>query len=141
MSFSSLYHEWQRRQRIKNPEKRDHCAYMLIGIMGPEWWIENGWIREYPVGRCLIDFAQPDLKIAIEGDGEAYHMDVLRDERRDSFLRSHGGYVLRFRYNKLHNHPAEVRKTILETYAAFTPNKPKIIKVNRSTMRRSGIKL
>lgn len=140
----SLFYEYKRRRRIKNPEKYDHCSYLLIGIMGAEWWIEHGFVREYPVGRYNIDFAHPKFKVAIEGDGRNYHtdpMDVLHDETRDKALRHQGWYVQRFRYEELKNKPAKVRALILETYESFAPPTAKQIKATKRVMRRSGMKV
>ena len=138
MKPPAIYNEWQRRRRIKNPDKLDYCAYMLTGIMGAEWWIANGFEREVKVGRCSIDFGNRALKIGIEGDGERYHMDVLKDEARDKFLRSRGWYIVRFRYPRLKNRPAEVRKELHELMASQIPTASDELKI-REQMRRSGL--
>lgn len=143
MIGSSLKNEYQRRQRIRHPKDRDHCAYLLLGIMGGDWWISSGFIREYPEDRCLIDLANPELRIAIEGDGRAYHsepMDVLHDERRDQFLRSRGWYVMRFTYEQLQR-PERVRAKILSTMANFGAETPEHAKITKRQMKRSGIYL
>nr|WP_306795588.1 DUF559 domain-containing protein [Burkholderia sp. GbtcB21] len=44
---------------------------------------------QFPVGKYMVDFAQPDRKIAIECDGSAYH-DVDKDSVRDRELRLMG---------------------------------------------------
>lgn len=43
-----------------------------------------------------VDFAFPDLKIAIECDGERWHQDKARDARRQAEIESQGWTMLRF---------------------------------------------
>lgn len=142
MTIRDLVREYQRLQRIRNPKKNDYCSYLLIGIMGPEWWIEHGFKREYRVPKSDIhpDFAHPELKIAIEGDGERWHMDVLKDERRDQYLRSLGWYVLRFRYDELKFRGPRVRDKILQMYRNFSMPTVEEIKVAQAQMKRSGFR-
>ena len=139
--IQSLLSEYRRRRRIQNPEQHDYCSYLLIGIMGPEWWIEHGFVREYkvPGSRIHQDFAHPKLKIAIEGDGERWHMDVLKDQKRDEYLRAKGWYVLRFRYDDLKYRGPRVRAKILSTYEAFAAPTPMQIAATRELMRRNGL--
>ena len=96
----------------------DHGSYLLTGIMGAEWWIEHGFEREVREGRCMTDFGHPVYKIDFEADGKKWH-DVLKDERRDNFMRSRGWFVVRFSYNRMVTHPDQVRKRILEVYDGF----------------------
>lgn len=49
---------------------------------------------QYPVGRYVIDFADPKRLIAIECDGSAFH-DADRDARRDAYLIEQGWTVYR----------------------------------------------
>jgi very-short-patch-repair endonuclease len=141
MSIKSLYFEYKRRQRIRNPEKHDHCSYMLTGIMGADWWISHGFERELVEGRCNIDFGNRALKIAIEGDGRAYHtqpMDVIADANRDKFLQGRGWYVMRFPYEKLRDKPAKVRQDILAAYEDFKPVSKAQREATLKMMKRSG---
>lgn len=146
MDLKRFYYEYKRRQRIKNPEIHDYCSYLLIGIMGPEWWIEHGFVRECPVPglRIHTDFGHPSLKIAIEGDGRRWHnepMDVLRDQRRDEALRGRGWYVIRFRYDELKYRGPRVRSRILELYKGFAGPTPEEIEITKRIMARSGFKV
>lgn len=44
---------------------------------------------QFPVGRFVVDFADPVRKIALECDGSAYH-DAVKDARRDAALEKMG---------------------------------------------------
>lgn len=63
--------------------------------------------QEFPF-RCKygyrLDFAIPDLKIAIECDGEHWHKkNNHKDRKRDWFMIKRGWKILRFRGNKIKN--------------------------------------
>lgn len=53
--------------------------------------------QEYRIGKYRLDFAAPDVKIAIEVDGWHHRSPegAARDAERDSWLRSEGWIVLR----------------------------------------------
>jgi very-short-patch-repair endonuclease len=53
--------------------------------------------RQYPVGRCVLDFYLPAARLAIEIDGRAHDMgeNPDRDARRDAWLAGRGIRVLR----------------------------------------------
>ncbi|MDP4087119.1 MAG: DUF559 domain-containing protein [Bacillota bacterium] len=56
-------------------------------------------VTQYPFGRYRLDMAIPNLQIAIEADGKAYHSSPsqrARDRKRDAYLKSHGWQTLRF---------------------------------------------
>lgn len=54
-------------------------------------------VQQYKIGRFFVDFAIPELKIAIECDGDYWHQDPDREKARDDFLREEGWTVLHFR--------------------------------------------
>ena len=75
-------------------------------------WIPNYTVRDEH-GRILaeIDFADPELKIAIEVDGRAFHSDrrsFERDRERQNMLVTRGWIVLRFTWERLVNDPEGV---------------------------------
>ena len=79
----------------------------------------TGWTANYPVGPYKIDVAFPELKIAIETDGWAFHSDpdaFRRDRKRQNYLILQGWRVLRFTWLDLVEYPqrviAEIRSAI-----------------------------
>lgn len=50
---------------------------------------------QYGIGKLRVDFAFPEVLLAVEADGRAWH-DASRDERRDARLRRLGWEVIRF---------------------------------------------
>ena len=78
-------------------------------------------VRQYevalPSGTKYIDFAYPELRLAIETDGYAWHGDreaFDRDRERDVELQTLGWRVLRFTYTTLRWQPERVVETIRE---------------------------
>jgi very-short-patch-repair endonuclease len=91
-----------------------------------------------PVAQCLVegyivDFAFPDIKLAIEADGAAYHAEGKRehDSKRDWVLGRKGWTVKRFQGTAICNRPedcacvikreVEERRTLAAEEAASRP--------------------
>jgi very-short-patch-repair endonuclease len=74
-----------------------------------------------PFATVHLDAAIPELRIAIELDGAAFHgsaEDRERDTRRDAALSALGWVVLRFTYRRLTTDPEGCRREILQVCAA-----------------------
>jgi len=72
-------------------------------------------------GPILLDAAWPDLRIAVEFDGAAFHGDLEareRDLRRDAELAALGWVVLRFGYRDVTEHPQVCRARIRAVHQA-----------------------
>ncbi len=83
------------------------------------------FVQQFPVvlafGTVHIDVAIPELKVAVELDGAAFHGSQQareRDIRRDAALAARGWVVLRFSYRRLVSQPAGCRREILQVCAA-----------------------
>jgi very-short-patch-repair endonuclease len=66
-----------------------------------------------------LDAAWPDVKLAVELDGAAFHGSPEareRDLRRDAALAALGWVVLRFSYRRLMREPEACRAEILAAY-------------------------
>ena len=74
----------------------------LYDAMRKEGLSPNPQVR---IEAYYVDFAFPDIKLAIEADGAAYHSDDRkeRDRKRDGFLWSRGWTVKRFYGATIHN--------------------------------------
>ena len=71
--------------------------------------------RQLPIGRYVADFVCLRHRLIVEADGP-YH-DEARDAERDTWLRSQGFRVLRFKNAEVNN-PDRVLGLILEACAA-----------------------
>jgi very-short-patch-repair endonuclease len=78
------------------------------------------FVQQHPVvlpfGTVHLDAAVPELKVAVELDGAAFHGSPEareRDTRRDVALAGRGWVVLRFSYRRLTREPEACRREIL----------------------------
>jgi very-short-patch-repair endonuclease len=72
-----------------------------------------------PGGRLHVDLAWPELRLAVEFDGAAYHSgrdDWQRDLRRDAALAAAGWLVLRFSYADVTERPGRCIAQIADAY-------------------------
>jgi very-short-patch-repair endonuclease len=83
------------------------------------------FVQQHPVqlpwGTVRLDAALPELKVAVELDGAAFHGSAVareRDIRRDASLAARGWVVLRFSYRRLMTDPEGCRREILEVCRA-----------------------
>jgi hypothetical protein len=93
-------------------ERRMHRLLLSAGITG---WVPNYSIRSGGRVVARIDIAFPDLRIAIEVDGFAYHSDRERfqqDRSRQNLLVGLGWTVLRFTWGDVTLRPDEVLRVI-----------------------------
>lgn len=80
----------------------------------------TGWVRGYWFGGCEFDFAFPELRVAVEVDGWAWHVDVERfrhDRRKQNTLELAGWTVLRFTWHDLTQRPEQVLTEIKSALA------------------------
>lgn len=81
----------------------------------------SGWKANYPVGPYKIDFAFPELKIALEADGWAFHSDgeaFQHDRERQNYLILLGWQVLRFTWLDLVEYPQRVIAVVRSAISA-----------------------
>ena len=71
--------------------------------------------RQVPIGRHIVDFAEKNLRLAIEVDGSqhAESLGIAKDIERDTFLRKQGYQVLRFWNFEIDTNMSGVIDTIL----------------------------
>ena len=100
-------------------ERRLHRILRANGIRG---WKANFQVWSGGALVAVVDVAIPHLKIAIEVDGMAYHVDVdrfQRDRTRQNALVHMGWTVLRFTWSDLVDRPKYVVDSILATRGVF----------------------
>jgi hypothetical protein len=90
----------------------------LLDVPGIPSCVQQHRLR-LPFGLVKLDAAWPEVKLAVELDGAAFHgsaEDRERDLRRDAALAALGWIVLRFSYRRLMREPAACRAEILAAY-------------------------
>lgn len=76
----------------------------------------KGWkfVRQYPVGPYIADFACYAAKLVIELDGGQHAERVAADNVRTAYLRQRGWEVMRFWNSEMLDEPVSVAQRIAE---------------------------
>jgi very-short-patch-repair endonuclease len=80
--------------------------------------------RQFPIGPYIVDFCCFSTKLIIELDG-GQHNDsnfIIKDRRRDSYLKNLGFTILRFWNNELDNNRQVVLDSIYDQLQILTPS-------------------
>ena len=74
------------------------------------------FVRQYPIGAYIVDFACREKKLVIELDGGQHNEseNISYDEKRTAFLESQGYKVIRFWNNEIDKNLEGVYEKILE---------------------------
>ena len=88
-----------------------------------DYQLPYAFFAQYTVNgqdRLTVDGAFPQLKIAIEADGELFHSSqeqIAKDMERDTILARMGWVVLRFKENDINNSLPKVMQTVFQYIA------------------------
>lgn len=89
---------WKNHHMLKNSYAED----FFIKVIHNEFDNKN-YIKEYRIGKYSIDFAWPDLNLAIEIDGSQHEYPERKrsDKLKDQFLKENGWKVLRIKWKDI----------------------------------------
>lgn len=105
-------------------EKALWCGLRGKQLLGIQFY------RQKPIGNYIVDFFAPKARIVVEVDGSQHlsALGLIRDKRRDEFLRGHGFLVLRFNDSDVLNHREavfdEIFQNITERLDQKSPRPP-----------------
>ncbi len=68
--------------------------------------------RQYSFGDYILDFYCPELKVAIEVDGQIHSLKQKSDRLRDAYLASEGVIVMRYSAKAVLANPKQVASII-----------------------------
>jgi very-short-patch-repair endonuclease len=80
--------------------------------------------RQHPLGRFVLDFCCPELKLVIEVGGAVHEGQRERDSVRTEWLKAGGYQVLRFRNDAILHHLPRVLQCIDEAVATLRSESP-----------------
>lgn len=92
---------------------RTHFSFAIVWSLGRVLSDEQFGREVFAAGRYFVDFGN-DVGMAIEVDGHHYHLDVVREFERDSYLYQHNWRVIHIQAVKLWNDPAGVQRRVLQ---------------------------
>ncbi len=79
--------------------------------------------RQHPIGRFILDFYCPQLKLVIEVDGDVHNERQEYDQSRDKKIQEFGCYVLRFSNHQICSDFPNVLKKITQITQTLSPPK------------------
>lgn len=110
------------KERRKSLRNHGTCAEAVLWRMLKNRQVQGlKFRRQHGIGPYIIDFYCPELKLAIELDGEVHYNRSEYDEQRSEFLEKTGGIcVLRFENRTVFENPARIIEEIESFYNAKT---------------------
>lgn len=112
----------ERRQELrKNQTKTENILWQRIRSRQIN---SLKFYRQYSIGPYILDFFCPQVRLAIELDGEQHKEAVEYDQERELFLKDKDIYTIRFWNDEVLNHTEETLK-IIEENTQFLLNKSK----------------
>jgi len=102
-----------RKTLLKHPEKHPNFVMAQKGFISSiekamkTFLVELGidFSQQHPIKKYFVDFALPDVKIAIEVDGHYWHRDSERDNARQREIEREGWLVIRFGEDEMMDDP------------------------------------
>jgi len=84
------YREWGRADKLRrHPTEAETKVWMQLRLINSR--LEGAvWRRQVCVGRYILDFACPEVKLALEVDGSSHYNKQRYDAAREHFLRRFG---------------------------------------------------
>jgi len=73
--------------------------------------------RQTPIGRYVVDFCCPALRLIVELDGGVHVLRTESDAERDAWLKAQGFTVLRFENEAVLKNPAVVFEAVRQAMA------------------------
>jgi very-short-patch-repair endonuclease len=97
------------RKNRNNPTPSERIFWQVISNKDKLKW---RFLRQKPIGRCILDFYCPRLMINIEIDGDSHDYKKYWDKARDEYLETRGIMVIRYRDEEILYHPEVVFKNL-----------------------------
>jgi very-short-patch-repair endonuclease len=119
--------EKEKRQRLRN--NMSPAEKVIWAVLRNRQIEDCKFRRQYSIGAFVIDFYAPELKLALEIDGDSHFQAgaIAYDKERQSFLESKGTQILRFTNQQVYEDLDSVTEAIAQTIRGLrelTPPQP-----------------
>ena len=98
------------RNNRKNPTEAEQLFWKLLSYQK----LNYKFVRQKPIGRCILDFYCSKLLLDIEIDGDSHDFKKFRDEARDLYLIQRGIKTVRYKNESVLNNFKEVKANLME---------------------------
>ena len=115
--YNPLYNQKDLKEKRKELRSNSTSAEAVLWSMLKGKQIEGKrWRRQFSIGYYILDFYCPEIKLAIELDGNEHYTVIgkFNDERREEYLKSLGITIIRFENKDIWYSTEHVIETIRE---------------------------
>ena len=115
--YNPLYNQKDLKEKRKELRSNSTSAEAVLWSMLKGKQIEGKrWRRQFSIGYYILDFYCPEIKLAIELDGNEHYTVIgkFNDERREEYLKSLGITIIRFENKDIWCSTEHVIETIRE---------------------------
>ena len=115
--YNPLYNQKDLKEKRKELRSNSTSAEAVLCRMLKGKQIEGKrWRRQFSIGYYILDFYCPEIKLAIELDGNEHYTVIgkFNDERREEYLKSLGITIIRFENKDIWCSTEHVIETIRE---------------------------
>ena len=115
--YNPLYNQKDLKEKRKELRSNSTSAEAVLWSMLKGKQIEGKrWRRQFSIGYYILDFYCPEIKLAIELDGNEHYTVIgkFNDERREEYLKSLGITIIRFENKDIWYSTEHVIATIRE---------------------------
>ena len=115
--YNPLYNQKELKEKRKELRSNSTSAEAVLWSMLKGKQIEGKrWRRQFSIGYYILDFYCPEIKLAIELDGNEHYTVIgkFNDERREEYLKSLGITIIRFENKDIWYSTEHVIETIRE---------------------------
>ena len=115
--YNPLYNNKNLKEKRKELRSNSTSAEAVLWRMLKGKQIEGKrWRRQFSIGYYILDFYCPEIKLAIELDGNEHYTVIgkFNDERREEYLKSLGITIIRFENKDIWYSTEHVIETIRE---------------------------
>ena len=115
--YNPLYNQKDLKEKRKELRSNSTSAEAVLWSMLKGKQIEGKrWRRQFSIGYYILDFYCPEIKLAVELDGNEHYTVIgkFNDERREEYLNSLGITIIRFENKDIWYSTEHVIETIRE---------------------------
>ena len=97
--YNPLYNQKDLKEKRKELRSNSTSAEAVLWRMLKGKQVEGRrWRRQFSIGNYILDFYCPEIKLAVELDGNEHYTVIgkFNDERREEYLNSLGIKIIRF---------------------------------------------
>jgi len=98
------------RDNRKHPTESEEIFWKLVSYQK----LGYKFVRQKPIGRCILDFYCSKLLLDVEIDGDSHDFKRFQDEARDLYLIQRGIKTIRYHNEQVINNQKEIKNNLIK---------------------------